>query len=69
VNIAISSALSGLRANLARMDASALRVAGRTADPVTEMVEQLDAKVNFQANIASLETARDMERGVIRLWA
>jgi flagellar basal body rod protein FlgC len=51
------------------MNESAVRVAGLNADPVVEAVEQLQIKTGFEANVFTLETARDMERSAIRLWA
>jgi flagellar basal body rod protein FlgC len=65
----MSSALAGIRTNLARMDASASRVASQTADPATELVDQLHIKASFQANVAVLATVLDMDRSAIRLWA
>lgn len=69
MSTAIASALSGIRSSLARMDASASRLAGRTGDPVDELVDQISIKANFQANIKVLETANETERGALRLWA
>jgi flagellar basal body rod protein FlgC len=69
VNIAASSAYSGMRLNLARMDASASRVAGQAADPINESIEQLDIKNSFDANAAVLKTAMEMDGNVVRLWA
>lgn len=69
MNVAMSSALSGIRANLARMNDSAARVAGYKADPIEEIVEQIRIKGSFEANVAALETAREMERSTVRLWA
>lgn len=69
VNIVASNAYSGIKANLVRMDASTSRIAGQTTDPLAELVEQLDIKTSFDANIAVLRTAEGMERQVVRLWA
>lgn len=69
MNVAASSAYLGIRANLARMDASAARIAGQAADPVAESVNQLEIKAGFDANIAVLKTANEMDRQVVRLWA
>jgi uncharacterized protein YkuJ len=69
VNVALSSALSGIRANLTRMNESAARVAGQKADPVDGAVEQLRIKASFEANVFALKTAHDMERSTFRLWA
>lgn len=69
MNIAASSAYSGIRANLLRMDASAARIAGQAADPVAEGINQLEIKTGFDANIAVLKTANEMDRQVVRLWA
>lgn len=69
MNVAMSSALSGIRANLARMNESAARVAGQSSDPVTEIVEQIRIKASFEANVSALDAARDMDRSTIRLWA
>jgi len=65
----MSSALSGIRANLARINESASRVAGQNSDPIVEVVEQVGIKANFEANVSVLDAARDMERSTIRLWA
>jgi len=71
VNVASASAsaLSGMRANLTRMNESAARLAGQTADPVTELVDQMQIKTGFEANLTVLDTANDMVRSTIRLWA
>lgn len=69
MNIAASSAYSGMRLNLARMDATASRVAGQTADPINESIEQLDIKTSFDTNVAVLKTANEMDQAVVRLWA
>lgn len=66
---ASASALSGMRANLTRMNESAARLAGQTADPVTELVDQMQIKTGFEANLTVLDTANDMVRSTIRLWA
>lgn len=66
---ASASALSGMRANLTRMNESAARLAGQTADPVTELVDQMQIKTSFEANLKVLDTANDMVRSTIRLWA
>ena len=58
-----------MRANLIRMDESAARVAGQTADPVTELVDQMEIKASFEANLKVLDAANDMVRSTIRLWA
>jgi len=58
-----------MRANLTRMNESAARLAGQTADPVTELVDQMQIKTGFEANLTVLDTANDMVRSTIRLWA
>jgi hypothetical protein len=63
------SALSGMRASMAKMDASAARLAGQPADPTGELIDQLAIKTDFTANIAVFKAAGDMEEGAIRLWA
>ena len=69
MNVAMSSALSGIRNSLARMNESAAHVAGRKTDPVAEIVVQINAKADYQANVAALEAAREAEKSTIRLWA
>ena len=69
MNVAMSSALSGIRTNLARMNDSAARVAGQASDPLDEAIEQIQIKTSFAANVFALETARDMDRSTFRLWA
>ncbi len=66
---ASSSALSGMRASMSQMDASAARLAAQHADPIDELVKQRVIKTDFTANVAVLRTVGDMEEGVIRLWA
>jgi flagellar basal body rod protein FlgC len=65
----MSSALSGIRNSLNRMNESAAHVAGQKTDPATEIIAQIDAKAHFQANVAALDAAGQMERDAIRLWA
>jgi flagellar basal body rod protein FlgC len=59
----------GVRASMARADASAARIAGQTSDPAPDLIDQLQAKSAFDANILSLRTANDMQERSIRLWA
>ncbi|MGE3746384.1 MAG: hypothetical protein AB7G25_11875 [Sphingomonadaceae bacterium] len=69
MNVAMSSALSGIRNSLARMSESAARVAGQKTDPAAEIVAQINAKADYQANIAALDAAGKMDRDTVRLWA
>jgi flagellar basal body rod protein FlgB len=85
---AIGSSLSGMRASLARLDASAARVARASASPATtgpafpvdpastanidlasEMIEQLTAKLTYDANLSVAKTADEMQHSLIRRWA
>lgn len=59
---AINSALSGIRANLARFDASAARTASPGADFTDEAIEQMAAKQGVEANARVLGAAFDMQR-------
>lgn len=66
---AVSSAVTAMRTNMARFDVSAARVAGQTSDPVPDLIDQIQIKTDFQADVAVLRVADEIEQGGIRLWA
>lgn len=69
VNVAMSSALSGIRNSIARMNEGASNIAGKKTDPIVEIVIQINAKADYQASVAALEAAQETEKSAVRLWA
>lgn len=69
MNVAMSSALSGIRNSLARMNEGASNIAGKKSDPIVEIVIQINAKADYQASVAALDAARETEKSAVRLWA
>ena len=69
MNVARSSALSGIRNSLARMNEGASNIAGKKSDPIVEIVIQINAKADYQASVAALDAARETEKSAVRLWA
>lgn len=57
---ALSISASGMTAAAQRFDASARRTAAGGADPVSETVEQVSAKSQFEASAAVVRTADKM---------
>lgn len=83
---AIGISLTGIQASVARLDASAARVASASANPpapgpapsnspkqnvdiASEMIEQLTAKLTYDANLSVLKSADEMQQSLIRRWA
>lgn len=68
-----SISLSGLQSAMARMDASASRTARAVVDPqvdlASEMVEQITAKLAFQANAKVIGADYDLQRRSLEIWA
>lgn len=69
MNVAMSSALSGIRNSIARLNEGSTHVPGQKTDPVVAIVMQINAKADYQASVAALEAARETERTAVRLWA
>lgn len=69
MNIAFSTARSGMATAAARFDASAARTATGRGDLVDEAVEQTVAAQGFKANARVMQASLDMERSTLQLWA
>ena len=68
--IASSIAAGGIAAATARFEQSAIRTAQAPLDDLeTEMVERIEAKAEFSANIAVLRTADDMAGALLDILA
>ena len=68
--IASSIAAGGLAAATARFEQSAQRTAQAPLENLaTEMVERIEAKAEFSANIAVLKTADDMAGTLLDMFA
>jgi flagellar basal body rod protein FlgC len=68
--IATSIAASGIAAATARFEASAARTAADPFDGLeAELVERIEAKTAFSANVAVLRTADDMAGALLDILA
>lgn len=68
--IASAIAVGGIAAATARFEQSARRTAQAPLDNLeTEMVERIEAKAEFSANIAVLKTADDMTGALLDILA
>jgi flagellar hook protein FlgE len=74
MNPVAATALSGMMASMARLSASAAKVAdGETEGPapgvdlVAEEIEQITAGTEFKANLTVLKTADEMEQTLLDL--
>ena len=68
--IASAIAAGGIASAVARFEQSAVRTAQNPLDNLeTEMVERIEAKASFSANIAVLQTADDMVGSLLDILA
>ncbi|WGM32062.1 flagellar basal body rod C-terminal domain-containing protein [Brevundimonas sp. NIBR11] len=68
--IASSIAAAGMTSAVARFEQSAVRTAQAPLENLeTEMVERVEAKTQFSANVAVLKTANDMTGALLDILA